>query len=55
MLKTHQTKLNLKLTETKYGKFLIPVDDPTIGRSLDLYGEYCDVEIEILKSKILHK
>ena len=50
MLKTHQTKLNLKLTETKYGKFLIPVDDPTIGRSLDLYGEYCDVEIEMLKS-----
>ena len=50
MLKTHQTKLNLKLTETKYGKFIIPSDDPTIGRSLDLYGEYCDVEIEMLKS-----
>ena len=50
MLKTHQTKLNLKTTNTKYGKLIIPADDPTIGRSLDLYGEYCDVEIDMLKS-----
>ena len=50
MKNNHQTKLNLKLTETKYGKFIIPIDDPTIGRSLDLYGEYCDAEIEMLKS-----
>ena len=49
MLQHHQTNLNLLLTETKYGKFLIPSDDPTIGRSLDMYGEYCDAEIDLLK------
>ena len=52
MLKHHQTKLKLKLTETKYGKFIIPIDDPTIGKSLDLYGEYCDPEIDLLKMLI---
>ena len=49
MLELHQTNLNLQLTETKYGKFLIPSDDPTIGRSMDAYGEYCDAEIDLLK------
>ena len=50
MLIQHQTNLKLHLTETKYGKMLIFSDDPTIGRSLDLYGEYCQPEIELLKS-----
>ena len=44
----NKTKLKLKLTETKYGKFIIQMI-PTIGRSPDLYGEYCDAEIEMLK------
>lgn len=26
------------------------IDDPTIGRSLELYGEYCQPEIDLLKS-----
>src|SRR6056300_1499170 len=45
-------KINLqsKLTDTISGKMLIYTDDPTIGRSLDLYGEYCQAEIELLKS-----
>ena len=47
-----KTKRNLqsKLTDTVYGKMLVYTDDPTIGRSLDLYGEYCQAEIELLKS-----
>tara|TARA_B100001057_G_scaffold496477_1_gene598061 strand:- start:1089 stop:1895 length:807 start_codon:yes stop_codon:yes gene_type:complete len=52
MLKRHQTNLNLKLTETRYGKFIIPADDPTIGRSMDEYGEYCDAEIDLLKKLV---
>jgi len=45
-------KINLqsKLTDTISGKMLIYTDDPTIGRSLDLYGEYCQPEIELLKN-----
>ena len=47
-----KTKRNLqsKLTDTVYGKMLVYTDDPTIGLSLDLYGEYCQAEIELLKS-----
>src|SRR6056300_75117 len=47
-----KTKRNLqsKLTDTVYGKMLVYTDDPTIGRSIDLYGEYCQAEIELLKS-----
>ena len=52
MLKQHQTNLKLHLTETKYGKMIIPTDDPTIGRSLDLYGEYCDQEIKTLQNLV---
>ena len=51
-LKIHQSNLNLHLTETKYGKFIVPTDDPTIGRSLDLYGEYCQSEIDLLKNLV---
>ena len=52
MLKQHQTNLNLHLTETRYGKMIVPTDDPTIGRSLSLYGEYCHQEIEIIKTLV---
>ena len=47
-----KTKISLqsKLTDTVNGKMLIYTDDPTIGRSLDLYGEYCQPEIELLKN-----
>jgi len=50
MLKHHQTKLQRKLTDTRYGKMIIPSEDDCIGRSLDLYGEYCQPEVEMIKS-----
>lgn len=52
MLKTYQAKLQRKLTDTKYGKMLIPIDDDCIGKSLDLYGEYCHQEIEVIKTLV---
>lgn len=50
MIKTNKISFQTKLTDTINGKMLIYQDDPTIGRSLDLYGEYCQPEIELLKS-----
>jgi len=35
-----------KQTNTRYGNMLYFLDDPTIGHSLELYGEYCHTEIE---------
>lgn len=34
---------------TRYGNMLVFSDDPTIGRSLKVYGEYCYPEIELIK------
>ena len=45
MKQTIKKNLQSKLTDTISGKMLIYTDDPTIGRSLDLYGEYCQAEI----------
>ena len=39
-----------KQTNTRYGNMKYFVDDPVIGRSLDLYGEYCHNEIEWMKT-----
>ena len=39
-----------KQTNTRYGNMLYMEDDPTIGRSLELYGEYCHSEIEAIKN-----
>ncbi len=39
-----------KQTNTRYGNMLYLEGDPTIGRSLELYGEYCHAEIEAIKS-----
>ena len=36
---------NLKQTNTRYGDMWYFHEDPTIGRSLNLYGEYSQVEI----------
>ena len=37
-----------KQINTRYGNMIIFSDDPTIGRSLELYGEYCYPEIELI-------
>jgi len=38
-----------KQTNTRYGDMFYFAEDPTIGRSLELYGEYCHNEVEIVK------
>ena len=49
----HQsTTKTLTQTNTRYGNMLYIEDDPTIGRSLELYGEYCHVEVEAIKSLV---
>jgi FkbM family methyltransferase len=48
----HPTKKALKQTNTRYGNMLYIQDDPTIGRALELYGEYCHIEIEAIKSLV---
>jgi len=39
---------NQKLVNTRYGNMYVFGDDPTIGRSLDCYGEYCYPEVDLL-------
>ena len=39
-----------KQINTRYSNMLIFVEDPTIGKALDLYGEYCHAEIELIKN-----
>ena len=39
-----------KQTNTRYGNMVYFLDDPVIGRSLELYGEYCHDEIEWMKT-----
>ena len=39
-----------KQTNTRYGNIVYFLDDPTIGQSLELYGEYCHDEIEWMKT-----
>lgn len=41
---------NQKLVNTRYGNMYIFMDDPTIGRSLDVYGEYCYPEMTTILS-----
>lgn len=37
-----------KKVNTRYGNMMIFSDDPTIGRSLETYGEYCYPEVELI-------
>ena len=39
-----------KQTNTRYGNMVYFLDDPVIGQSLELYGEYCHEEIEWMKT-----
>lgn len=53
MTQMHQrTTRPLKQTNTRYGNMMIFDGDPTIGRALETYGEYCHLEIELLKNLI---
>ena len=41
--------LRYKLKQCRYGPMLFNAQDVYVGRSFDLYGEYCEVEIELLR------
>ena len=41
-----------KTTSTRYGPMTYYADDPSIGRSLEVYGEYCHPEIEQILSMV---
>jgi len=47
-----QTQYPLKQTKTRYGLMSYFADDPTIGHSLEVYGEYCHPEIEMILSMV---
>ena len=47
-----QTLPSQEQTDTRYGKMRYYAEDPTIGRSLLLYGEYCHQEIETILSML---
>lgn len=38
-----------KTALTKYGRFSFPPNDIYIGRSLEIYGEYCDSELTLMR------
>lgn len=42
-------KDSLLLTDSKLGTFLVYKNDTTISKAIDLYGEYCQAEVNILK------
>ena len=42
-------KDSLLLTDSRLGTFLVYKNDTTISRSIDMFGEYCQAEVNILK------
>ena len=53
MTQIHQrTDRPLRQTNTRYGNMMVFDGDPTIGQSLEVYGEYCHMEIELIKRMI---
>ena len=42
-------------TSTSYGEMAYYKSDPTIGKSLELYGEYCDQEVELIKKHVTRR
>src|SRR5947199_9441604 len=40
------------LKDCRHGRMLYNVNDAYVGRSLDLYGEYCEGEIELFKQLV---
>jgi FkbM family methyltransferase len=45
---------NLNHCDTKYGRFSFPKADMYIGRSLEVYGQYCESEVDLFQ-QILRK
>ena len=41
-----------KQVPTRFGEMCLFLDDPSIGKSLDLYGEYCYPEIELILNMV---
>lgn len=44
-----QLPLNYKLKKCRYGPMLFNSQDVYVGRSFELYGEYCEAEIDLLR------
>jgi FkbM family methyltransferase len=42
-------KDTLLLTDSRLGTFLVYKNDTTISKSIDMYGEYCQAEVNIIK------
>ncbi len=42
-------KDSLLLTDSRVGVFLVYRNDNTVSKSIDMYGEYCQAEINIIK------
>jgi hypothetical protein len=42
-------KDTLLLTDSRLGTFLVYKNDTVISKSIDMYGEYCQAEVNILK------
>jgi FkbM family methyltransferase len=42
-------KESLLITDSKLGEFLVYKNDTVISRSIDMFGEYCQAEVDILK------
>ncbi len=43
------TTIGLESCKAKYGNFIFPKNDIYIGRSLAVYGQYCESEIQLFK------
>lgn len=43
-------KESLLLTDSRLGTFLVYKNDTTISKSIDMYGEYCQAEVDIIKA-----
>jgi hypothetical protein len=39
-----------QLKECRHGRMLYNINDKYVGRSLDVYGEFCEAELTLLKS-----
>jgi FkbM family methyltransferase len=43
-------KESLLITDSRLGQFLVYKNDTVISKSIDMFGEYCHAEVEILKN-----
>jgi len=45
----HETSSSLKKTHARHGVFLYPANDAYIGKSLELYGEWSEGEVSLIR------